>query len=127
MLCPVCKIVLHQIEYEQLVIEQCQACEGRWLDAGELRTIVQKREAQHGAAERKAAAKRLRAPALSPTERERKIACPGCGTTTQPVNYGGDSGIIVNRCPACGGVWLDRCELESIQALVEGLDDAASA
>jgi Zn-finger nucleic acid-binding protein len=43
------------------------------------------------------------------------------------VNYGGDSGIIVNRCPACGGVWLDRCELESIQTLVEGLDDAASA
>ena len=34
-----------------------------------------------------------------------------------------DSGIIIDSCPDCGGIWLDACELESIQALVEGWEE----
>ena len=37
-------------------------------------------------------------------------------------NYGGDSGIVLDRCRACGGVWLDGGELEKVQVLVEASD-----
>ena len=43
---------------------------------------------------------------------------------THAVNYGGDSGIIIDRCTGCRGFWLDKGELEKIQMLVEGWDDA---
>ena len=35
------------------------------------------------------------------------------------INYAGDSGIFLDRCDSCGGLWLDYLELEKVQALLE--------
>ena len=40
------------------------------------------------------------------------------------LNYAQDSGIIINRCPSCGGLWFDRGELDKVQMLVEGIADS---
>ena len=40
------------------------------------------------------------------------------------MNYGGNTGIIVDRCTTCRGIWLDGHELEKIQMVIEGWDDA---
>ncbi|MCU0709658.1 MAG: zf-TFIIB domain-containing protein [Pirellula sp.] len=37
--------------------------------------------------------------------------CPCCNDTLVPV---GRHGVQIDRCPGCGGVWLDRGELEKI-------------
>ena len=42
---------------------------------------------------------------------------------TGPINYGGDTGIIINRCGKCDGIWVDAGELENIQMLVEAWKD----
>ncbi len=54
------------------------------------------------------------------------ISCPLDGTTMDRVNL---TGVAVDRCPACGGVWLDRGELRAIldagargRARIEALD-----
>lgn len=39
--------------------------------------------------------------------------CPACGATL--VNMDRD-GILIDRCPDCRGVWLDRGELEKLLA-----------
>jgi Zn-finger nucleic acid-binding protein len=39
--------------------------------------------------------------------------CPACGATL--VNLDRD-GILIDRCPECRGVWLDRGELEKLLA-----------
>jgi Zn-finger nucleic acid-binding protein len=35
------------------------------------------------------------------------------------VNYAGDSGVLIDRCPGCGGIWLDAGELERARAAVQ--------
>ncbi|MFW5888037.1 MAG: zf-TFIIB domain-containing protein, partial [Bacteriovoracia bacterium] len=52
-------------------------------------------------------------------EVERIVKCPKCHTSMNPVNYGGDSGVIIDRCPKSHGMWFDAHELESVQAYVE--------
>jgi hypothetical protein len=40
MSCPRCDGKLHEKTYEDVTIDQCDRCEGIWLDAGELQSIV---------------------------------------------------------------------------------------
>jgi Zn-finger nucleic acid-binding protein len=61
-------------------------------------------------------------------EREdRDLKCPKCSGRTDALNYGGDTGIVIDKCPGCGGVWLDASELNSIQMVVEGWEDGLPA
>ena len=46
------------------------------------------------------------------------LICPKCSGQTDPVNYGGDSGIIIERCTDCHGVWLDGDRPEDGAALL---------
>jgi hypothetical protein len=39
MKCPKCGMELIEIDYRGIKIDRCSACEGVWLDAGELETI----------------------------------------------------------------------------------------
>ena len=48
------------------------------------------------------------------------LLCPNCNTSMQNVNR---SGVELDMCPSCRGVWLDRGELEKI--LSAGRDDVA--
>lgn len=41
--CPKCEGKLHEITFEQVVIDVCDKCQGVWLDAGEL-ALVSHRE-----------------------------------------------------------------------------------
>ncbi|MHC4210268.1 MAG: TFIIB-type zinc ribbon-containing protein, partial [Planctomycetota bacterium] len=50
---------------------------------------------------------------------QRQLRCPACDGSMDVVNYGGDSGIFVDRCGGCGGLWLDHDELEKVQIVME--------
>jgi hypothetical protein len=39
MKCPKCGMELIEIDYRGIKIDKCSACEGVWLDAGELQTV----------------------------------------------------------------------------------------
>jgi Zn-finger nucleic acid-binding protein len=39
------------------------------------------------------------------------VACPVDGTTAERFVYSGDSGIILDKCKICGGIWFDGDEL----------------
>ena len=123
MICPNCRSSLRTIQYEGLDVETCQSCGGEWLDDGELGKIVQLREVRFSEAERRAIVQSTSIKGVALEDVDRDLRCPKCGGTTDPVNYGGDSGIIIDRCESCRGVWLDGQELENIQQLVEGWDD----
>lgn len=42
------------------------------------------------------------------------LLCPNCNTSMQAVSR---SGVELDMCPTCRGVWLDRGELEKILAV----------
>lgn len=57
----------------------------------------------------------------------RKLTCAACASPTTVITYALDTGVRVDRCGVCGGVWLDRDELEHIQSIMEQAQDAAPA
>ena len=120
MKCPIDGATLETITYEGIRIERCPECGGIWLDADELGHIVEAREKRFTQGERDALAQAKPVFGVPVDELDRELVSPKSGTKLKPVNYGGDSGIIINVCPNGEGIWLDACELESIQALVEG-------
>lgn len=121
--CPKCKQPLATIEYEGIQIETCSGCGGEWLDAKELGNVVRAREVRFNEDERRAIAAATTYKGVILKDVDRDLTCPSCGGQTDPINYGGGSGIIIDRCTSCNGVWLDETELEKIQMVVEGWED----
>jgi len=122
--CPNCRKQLRSIRYEGIEIETCDDCGGEWLDADELGKIVRLREVKFDAEERRAIAESTTYTGVRLEDVDRDLVCPKCGATTDPLNYGGGSGIILDRCTGCRGFWLDAGELEKVQMLIEGWKDA---
>ena len=123
MQCPTCNTRLSSVTYEGIEFETCNECGGCWLDADELGQIVRLREQRFTAEQRSAIDTAGRIPGIPVEDIERGIVCPDCGAPTGPINYGGDTGIIIDRCSKCRGIWLDVGELEHIQMLVEAWKD----
>ncbi len=124
MQCPNCQQPLTTIDYEGVEIETCSSCQGEWLDADELGKIVRLREVKFDEQARRAIAESTTITGVILKDVDRDLTCPKCGGTTDALNYGADSGIILDRCTSCMGFWLDGDELEKVQMLVEGWDDA---
>jgi len=127
MKCPNCNSPLKTITYEGIHIETCDGCGGEWLDAEELGQIASARETRFTPEERRAVASTAKITPVIVKDHDRDLQCPKCGGTTDALNYGGDSGIVIDRCIACHGIWLDRAELEGVQLLVEGWKDGLPA
>ena len=123
MQCPTCHQPLRGIDYQGVHIETCPACGGDWLDAGELVNIVTARQARFTEQECVAVAQAAIITGTKLTDLNRHLTCPKCGGTTHPINYGEDTGLIIDKCVQCNGVWLARGELDKIDELVHGWDD----
>lgn len=119
--CPRCRTPLSPIEYEGVQIDRCIQCNGEWLDAGELKHIVDTREKQWDPKDL-AAMRQRRIQRVALWGPRKTLSCPDCSLAMEPVNYGGDTGIIIEHCRQCGGNWLDAGELEKVQQVVEAWD-----
>jgi Zn-finger nucleic acid-binding protein len=118
--CPRCTAELVTVDYEGVEIETCPACQGEWLDADELRQVVQRAEGRFDPQEiAELNAARVEMFRMKPTDTHRML-CPKCpGVKLSAFNYAATSGIILDKCPECGGIWLDHGEIEMVQALLE--------
>ncbi len=123
MRCPNCDATLTTITYEGIEIETCQSCKGEWLDADELGKVVSAREVRFNPEERVAVAAATKITGVKLDVADRDLVCPKCGGQTDAVNYGGDTGIVIDNCTGCHGIWLDAGELEKVQMVVEGWED----
>ncbi len=123
MQCPICHQELTGLDYLGVHIETCAKCGGDWLDAGELPAILKARQTRFTPEECIAVAKAATIQGTPVTAGDRSLACPKCGGSTHRVNYGDDSGIMIDKCGDCGGIWMDKGELDKIDELVDGWDD----
>lgn len=121
--CPNCRTPLSTIDYEGIQIETCRSCGGEWLDSDELLHVTRAREARFSPEERRAIAESTTIEGVVLKDVDHDLICPKCGSTSDPVNYGGNTGLIIDRCTTCHGIWLDADELEKVQMLVEGWED----
>ena len=121
--CPLCRKALKPLAYEGCTVHACETCGGEFVAGEDLATIVRTRHERFP--ETIAEQARARTPEFGVFCEARALACPACEHPMHTVNYSGDTGVCVDRCSVCAGVWLDREELERIQALLEEWHDRA--
>ena len=95
-------------------IDLCPKCRGIWLDASELAKIddnffvdVEKMELLVATA----------------AEDDRALCCPRCegAPRLDKVHPRKFKRLVIDRCPACRGFWLDRGELEKVRDVSDKL------
>ncbi len=123
--CPQCSSNLNQTVYEDVPIDACDACGGEFIGGGKLGQIVRTRQERFSPELKATLADHRPKFGGTGTQPDRALCCPGCGETMRVVNYSGDSGVFVDRCDSCDGLWLDHEELEKVQVVLEQWADEA--
>lgn len=116
MKCPSCKKkTFITTDYEGVEIDLCKSCHGIWLDKNEIGQIVEKTLVKFKASDIKSTVYNAFSGIPKAELEKESRSCPKCSAPMQIINYVGDSGIILDRCPNDHGVWLDQFELEQVQ------------
>ncbi len=121
--CPHCSAELRTLVYEGVEIQTCDGCGGEFVGGSELAHIVNAREARFDPE----LVELLSAhePVLG-TQVEGEghgLHCPACAASMTTFNYAVDTGVHVDRCRVCNGVWLDCEELERVQIIMQRWED----
>jgi Zn-finger nucleic acid-binding protein len=115
--CPKCQRPMRTKDVHNIQIDECPQCRGTWFDQGELRRLKDHADDdiswmdfelwKHP--ERFKAAKQ-------------RMVCPRCGVALVSTAYD-RTGVTVEICLQCRGIWLDAGEFEKIiQALQHELE-----
>lgn len=121
MKCPRCRAGLGEVEHDGVQVEVCRDCRGEWLHAEELEKIIEHHD--HVFSEDEIAALDAVNHAVTPMEdKDRDVLhCPHCETIEmERFIYADTSGVVLHNCPECGGIWVDKDQLEKIEELVDG-------
>ncbi len=105
MFCPVCKVVMVNIEYEKIELDYCTRCKGVWFDSNELELIFERMGINnHGLSFAELVNK------VDKTIPEKKHRCPICKRTMGKVRIGDSPQIIIDICTRGDGLWFDGGE-----------------
>jgi Zn-finger nucleic acid-binding protein len=113
--CPRCNIPLPTIDLEigeKFLIERCPHCLGLFFDPGELEALLD-RSISHVYAIDYSRLQELQKLKRHQDYPVKYIKCPVCRKLMNRVNYGAQSGVIIDRC-RYHGVWLDGGELRQL-------------
>ena len=102
MRCPACKEPMIVLELESVEVDYCVACEGVWLDAGELEALFGDVEACEAF---------MTGGDLARSKGEKPRRCPTCGARMRKGVAGGEAPVTYDQCPKGDGVWFDKGEL----------------
>ncbi|MBA7630143.1 hypothetical protein ES703_37653 [subsurface metagenome] len=120
MKCPRDNSVFESQVYEADVeVDVCPSCQGIWLDKGELEQVEEIRE--HDYSEELKRIPNLIGNAYE-MARQKKLGvihCPKCGIELSNHEYAYCSQIIIDVCPKCEGIWLDKGEIEALEVFFE--------
>jgi len=116
--CPADGSVLDLYSLAHIEFEGCPKCHGMWLDKDELRKLKNKvNDGQLHWLNRQVD----NVDTVSAVASSRP--CPKCPSTKLRSIIFGHSGVVIDTCPNCHGVWLDRGEFD---AIVHFLRDVAT-
>ena len=118
--CPACEGVMEIEDQRGIEIHRCGACDGLWLDPGELDDLV---DAPPAAAPDVAQIREEMRKVAPPVGEVRYRMCPRCGDPMNRQNYGSHSGVVIDECRR-HGLYLDAHEFEAIETFIRmgGLD-----
>ncbi len=105
--CPKCRqdTLAEFGQVEGVLIDFCSSCGGIWFDAGELAFYVETDEDVPDLPTAIAAGQ--------PTEH----ICPRCHHTLVETRYLPDDPLLIDVCPSCHGIFLDKGEVPRVERL----------
>lgn len=108
--CPRCKREMRGATVGSVRVEECPACKGLWFEDQELRLAKDETDADLAWMDFEI----WRHPERF-VRSSRAVACPSCGPDRPmvAVQYG-STGVTIDCCENCHGIWLDRGELDGI-------------
>jgi Zn-finger nucleic acid-binding protein len=112
--CPACGKNLNEYTIFSMRFEGCSACKGIWLIKDELRRL--KNKVEHGSL-------RWLNDEIQNVEKTSVIAtkraCVKCKNVNMVSVLFGKSSIVIDWCPQCHGMWLDKNEFDSVIAYLK--------
>lgn len=103
--CPKCDGSLTEQTFGGVGVDRCDACEGIWFDAAEVRKLVAHAKASPEDVPRSSAT-----PASQKLDRALGT-CPRCKENLERVESLAVDGLHYDQCMSCRGAWLDAGEL----------------
>lgn len=122
--CPRCHVSLIETQYEGAPVFHCAFCGGHLLQAGVLERIIARREkgfSEYEIEMTKSVWQAFQTEKLKQIDSFPQIQCAICGDPTFKSFHTSHTKVVIDRClnPACGAIWCDGKELETIQILIE--------
>lgn len=113
MQCPIDTHTLVAKQIHNLEIDVCSKCGGVWFDEGEFRSAV--RSIASFELPEKYQVSFLKEKSHALHLHERNFSCPKDGVKLETLHYDPPSGIYLDRCGECGGIWLDGGEISLVK------------
>lgn len=114
--CPSCSTELKRKMIKDIEVDECPECKGTWFEEDELRKAKDATDSDLRWIDFEIWKHKDRMKA-----RPKERACPHCKKALVAIDYG-DTGVQIDYCPLCKGIWLDKDEFKSIiDALSEEL------
>lgn len=118
--CPIDETALVPQTYEaDIKVEACSCCGGMWLEQRDLESIQEVREHDYIEEFFKMEDLGCRAYELALQKQGRVLQCPRCRRELETREYARCSQVMIDVCPQCHGIWLDKGELESVEIFFE--------
>ena len=122
MLCPKCNADLQVSELLGVRIDRCPSCMGSWFDRNELRQARNQADSDLAWMEIN-----LWKETDGFHVRRESVECPSCGEKMASVGYA-DTGVQIDYCSDCGGIWLDNGEFRQIiKSLEHDIDNMTAS
>ena len=112
--CPKCKGITQVMKLEGVEVDFCSACKGIWFDEDEMAFIV---ELPHDM------------PEIEEVKKEAKktdFSCPRCSEKLEEMKFVKSNDLLIDRCPGCGGIWLDYGEFPKVEDIASHIGDSKS-
>ena len=110
MKCPKCSSLVIDHILEGKLYHKCGSCDGIWFDKGELAQIMQEKDWFRIDSKHKDAKANIEGS---------RFKCPRDGAPMNTVEYGHETGVKLQVCSDCGGIWLDAGEIRAIHSAHE--------
>jgi Zn-finger nucleic acid-binding protein len=106
---PVSKEPMLVLELAGVEIDYCPVSGGIWLDAGELETLLDDKDAADAL---------ISSLTEERNSKEKRIRCPICRKKMEKVLV--DEKVLIDRCKNAHGLWFDEGELMEVLRLNQG-------
>jgi len=104
LVCPKCRIdTLSGFNVESVIIDFCDQCGGAWFDREELAEYIDLSSDIPELTEMRKQA------------RQTDLSCPKCDGRLEELPFSSETEFLVDRCPGCGGIFLDAGELREAE------------